>query len=222
MHIIIAGAGQVGRRVTEELTDRGHDVITIDKDEKACDIISMRTGARVIQGDASKIDVLKKARIDKADVCIGLIGRDSANLAFTLLASSFKVPNILVRMIDPSYKEAYIEAGADRALNTVEIYMDSLIMEIERPSIKRVAKLGAGDASIVIIDIPKDSPIKDKKISEIITREDFPTNVVFAGIYRENEFIVPRGNEKIKTKDKVFLTGNSEAIREAAEEMGVE
>lgn len=221
MYIIIAGAGQVGRRVTEELVNRGHDVVVIDTDRDACDIVSMRTGAKVINGDASDIDVLEKAGIRKADVCIGLVGKDSVNLAFTILASSFNVQNILVRMRNPSYKAAYTEAGADKAINTVEIYMDSLLLEIEHPSMKKVADLGAGEASIVIVEIPEDSPVKGMRVAEIIMEEDFPRNCVFAGIYREEVFIIPRGNEKIEARDRVFLSGDSESIREAAEVLGV-
>lgn len=222
MYVIIAGAGLLGRRVIKELIDRGHDVIVLEKDEGAADKASMETGARIIHGDASNISILMKAGIKKADVCIGLIGEDSANLAFTILANAFDVSNILVRMRDPSYKQAYMVAGADRALNTVEIYMDSLLLEIERPSIKRVADIGSGKASIVIIEIPEDSPVQDMRIAEIIMMEDFPQNCVFAGIFREDAFIIPRGNEKIEGGDRVFLSGDSESIREAAEAFGVE
>lgn len=222
MYIIVAGAGHVGQRVTRNLIDRGHDVIVLDNDPEVCDRVSMSTGANVICGDASKIDVLEKSRIDKADVCLGLIGEDSANLAFTILSSSFGVPNILVRTRDPSYRKAYLEAGADRAINTVDVYMDSFMFEIEHPSIERVADLGAGEASIVIIEIPEDSPVKGMRIAEIIMEEDFPKNCVFAGIFREGEFTVPRGNEKIEAEDRVFLSGDSFSIRKAAETMGVE
>lgn len=221
MYIIIAGAGQVGRRVATEFDDRGHDVIAIDIDKEACEKLSMRTGAKVIHGDASDLEMLTDAGIQKADVCIGLIGRDSANLAFTLLASSYNVPNIFVRMRNPSYKKAYIEAGADRALNTTEIYMDSLLMEVEHPSMEKVATLGGGEASIVIVEIPEDSSVKDTRIAEIIMMEDFPENCVFAGIYRNEEFIVPRGKQEIKANDRVFLSGDSESIMQAAEHFGV-
>lgn len=222
LYIIVAGAGLVGRNVTEELMNRGHDVVVIDIEREACDRTSMKTGAKVIHGDASDIEVLRKAGLDRADVCIGLIGRDSANLAFTILANAFEVPNILVRMIDPSYKVAYMVAGADRALNTVDIYMDSFLMEIEHPSMQRVATLGSGEVSIVILEIPENSPVAGMSIAEIIMIDEFPTNCVFAGIFREEEFIAPRGNQEIEAKDRVFLSGDSESIRQAAETMGVE
>lgn len=221
MYVIIAGAGMVGRKITEELIDSGHDVVVVDIDPDVCDMMSVETGAKVINGDASSIDILRKAGVEKADVCLGLLGSDSANLSFTVLSNAFHVENILVRTINPDYREAYLLAGADRALNTVDIYMDSFMMEIEHPSFKRVAYLGAGEASIVIVEVPEDSPVEDMRIAEIIMEEDFPGGCVFAGIFREGEFIVPRGNEEIKGGDRVFLSGDTDSIREAAESLGV-
>lgn len=221
MYVIIAGAGEVGSRIAEKLLEENHDVILIDNDEEICEKRSLDTGAKVVCGDASKIEVLENARIDKADVCLGAIGDDSANLAFTILASSRNVPRILARARDPSYEDAYLEAGADRAINTVDIYMDTFLLEIEHPSIDWVADLGAGEASIVIIEIPDDSPIQNLTINNISSKEEFPDNCVFAGIYREGEFTVPRGQERIFSNDQVFLSGDFDSIRDAAEVLGI-
>ncbi|KXA89475.1 hypothetical protein AKJ40_04535 [candidate division MSBL1 archaeon SCGC-AAA259M10] len=222
MYIIVAGLGMLGMRVIKELSEGRHDVIGVDIDKKVCEKAGARTGAIIVNGDATNLDTLHEANINRADICIGLIGRDSANLAFTSLASAFNVPKILVRMNDPSYKEAYLQTGAEKALNTADIYMDSLVMDIERPSFKEVTELGNGEASVVLIEVPDDSPVLDQSIAEIIMLEDFPANCIFAGVFREEEFIVPRGNQEIRAKDRVFLTGDSESLEKAAKCMGVE
>ncbi len=212
----------VGRNVIKELAKRGHDVISIDKNRDVCERISTSTGAKVIHGNAAELDVLRDAGIENADICIGLIGRDSPNLAFTILSSGFDVEQIIVRMKNPSYKEAYTRAGAHKVLNMVNIYMDSLIMEIEHPSSERVARLGEGKVSIVIVEIPQGSPVEAMSIAEIDKKDKFPETVVFAGIYREGDFIVPRGKERIQEEDRVFLSGDTESIRMATKVLGVE
>lgn len=221
MYVVVAGLGRVGMRAIDELSDRGHDVVGIDIDNEVSEEAGRQTAAVVINGDATNLDVLSEAGINEADICVGLIGSDSANLAFTSLSSAFNVPKIIVRMKDPSYRNAYLQTGADRALNTTEIYMDSLVMEIERPAFKEIATLGDGKASIVIVEIPKDSPVQGKSIGEIIMLEDFPANCLFAGIHRENDFITPRGNEEIMADDRVFLSGDFECLKEAARCLGV-
>lgn len=55
MNIIVAGAGQVGKRVAEELANRNHDITVIDTDEEVCEKLSVSMNARVINGDASDI-----------------------------------------------------------------------------------------------------------------------------------------------------------------------
>jgi len=222
LYVIVAGLGRIGMRAIEVLSNRGYDVVGIDIDKEVSEKAGRKTGAVVINGDATNPDVLIEAGVNNADICIGLIGEESANLAFTSISSAFNVPKILVRMEDPSYKNAYFQSGADTAMNTTEFYMDSLVMEIERPSFKEIATLGDGKASIVIVEIPEGSPVKGKNIGEIIMLEDFPANCLFAGIQREDSFITPKGNQEILAKDRVFLSGNSECLKEAAKCLGVE
>ncbi len=221
MYIVIAGAGQVGRRIADELERRGHETVVIDIDEDVCDEISLKIDSKIIHGDASNIRILEKAGIDNADVCIGLIGDDSSNLAFTILASAFEVPLNLARMKNSLYKTAYRKAGADRTFDMTEIYMDSLIMDIEHPKLETVARLGAGKVSIVVGVVPEESAAIGMSIAEIIMEEEFPAGCVFTGIYRGEEFIFPRGDEKIRGNDKIFLSGDSKSIREAVEYLGV-
>lgn len=211
----------VGKNVVKKLAKRKHDVIAIDSNREVCEEISTSTGAKVVYGDAADRDVLKDAGIERANVCIGLIGKDSANLAFTILSSGFDVDQIIVRMKNPSYKEAYSRAGAHKVLNMVDIYMDSLIMEIEHPSTERVARLGEGKVSIIIAEIPPGSPVEAMNIAEITKKDKFPENIVFAGIYREGDFIAPRGKERILSKDRVFLSGDTESINKATDVLGV-
>ncbi len=220
LRIVVAGIGNIGKDVIENLMERNHEVIAIDNDKDVCERISAKLGAKVVYGDAADLDVLKDARIYEADVCIGLVGSDSINLAFTVQAKGFDVPDILVRMKDPAFREAYKRAGADKILDLVDLYMNSLLIEIEHPSMQKVTELGSGEASIAIVEIPKDSPIKNETIAEIDKKQGFPLKCVFAGIYRKNQFIVPRGNEEIKPKDRVFLSGKYESIEKAAKVLG--
>ena len=46
----------------------------------------------------------------------------------------------------------------------------------------------------------------------------FPHECLIVGIYREeaDEFVVPRGNAKIKAEDQVFLTSPAEGLAKAA------
>lgn len=223
MYITIAGGGMVGRGLAQRLVERRHDVVVIDIDEEVCNLIYRKYGAVSIHGNATDIDVLQRAELSKSDVAVSLMREDSDNLSFSLLANNFGVERVMSRMRDTDYRDAYKAAGVNKIINIVDLYLDQFTLEIEQPQIQRVATLGGGEASIVIMIVPDSSPASGKTIAEITQDKSFPSDCVVAGIYREKEerFIIPRGEKTIEIGDRVFLAAEGEDIRSAANYLGV-
>ncbi len=216
MYIIIAGAGIVGRSMTKILS-KDHDVVVIDPDFESCEKISTKYGAVAIQGDATNINVLRDAGIEKCDYAVGVMGEDSKNLLFALLSKDHDVKEIFVRMRDPDYRHAYELAGATNIGHMVEMMVDKFVLDIENPEIRRVVSLSNGKAEICIITPDERSRIKGMSIKDIAGSADFPHNVVIAGVFDidRNNFIVPRGTTVIGENSQIFLVGPREAIEKA-------
>ncbi len=222
MYIVVAGAGLMGRELIKRLVDNKHDVVAIDVDAEVCNRVYRNYGAVSVNGDATDVDVLEEAEIERADVAVGLMGRDANNLSFALLADSYGANRIFTRMRNSKYEDAYRAAGVTKAINIVNLYLDQFSLEIEQPKLQRAATLGGGEASIVIVEVPENSPGANETIAEITKNKKFPTECVIAGIYREDEFIIPRGNQEILPGDRVFLAAAFSNIRKAAKFLGVE
>ncbi|MCF7876133.1 TrkA family potassium uptake protein [Candidatus Bipolaricaulota bacterium] len=221
MYVLIAGAGLVGRGLARRLVENKHDVVVIDIDEEVCNRVYQDYGAVSVNGDATDVDVLEEAGIKQADVAVALMRRDADNLSFSLLSDNFGVPRIFTRMRNQKYEDAYQAAGVTKVVNIVDLYLDQFTLEIEHPKLQRVATFGGGKASIVVVVVPDDSRGAGKTIAEITQDKDFPEDCVIAGIYREDEFIIPRGNRSIETGDRVFLAAALEDIKGATEYLGV-
>jgi trk system potassium uptake protein TrkA len=222
MYIVIAGIGAVGGGLAAKLAENRHDVVVIELNREICDEFAARHGVVAVHGSATDIGVLEDADIKKADVAIALMGNDADNIAFALLVKHFEVPRIIARMNDSRYRTAYEQAGATNVVNPADIFIDNMILDIEQPSFLRVATLGGGKASVIILKIPKDSKADGKTIAEITREEEFPRDCVVAGIYRTdtNEFIIPRGDRKFKVGDSIFLVADAKDIRKAANYLG--
>jgi len=218
MYIIIAGGGVVGRNLASRLI-RKHDVVVIDKDREVCQQIYSQYGAVTINGLATSISILREAGINKCDAAVAAMPRDADNLSFALLAKSFNVHQILVRMREPDYRSAYRLAGATTIGGITEMIVESFTLDIEQPEIRKVYSLGNGEAEISIITIPEDAFLAGKTVSQIADGREFPDNCVIAGIYdTENDsLIVPRGQKKIHGGNQVFLVGHSDDIEQAAQ-----
>lgn len=90
MYIIIAGGGIAGSNLTKNLVN-DHDVIVIEKDQQVAERVYSRYGAVTVLGNATRIDILKEAGIEKCDVAIAVMRNDADNLSFSLLAKNFGV-----------------------------------------------------------------------------------------------------------------------------------
>lgn len=217
MYIIIAGGGIAGSNLTRNLVKK-HDVIVIEKEQSVAEKIYSRYGAVTVLGNATRIDVLKEAGIEKCDIAIGVMRDDADNLSFSLLAKNFGVDKIMVRMREPEYENAYQMAGATNIAATMELIVEKFILDIEEPDVRKVASLGEGKAEVSILTIPDNSQISGMQISEIVSKENFPENCVIAGIFdkKDDRFIVPRGNRQIYSGNQVFLVASKKDMEKAA------
>ncbi|MCK8825188.1 potassium channel family protein [Fuchsiella alkaliacetigena] len=217
MHIVIAGGGLVGRSLAKKLADK-HDVVVIDLDQEVCERIYSQIGAVSICGNATRIDVLNEAGINRCDVAVAVMRHDADNLAFTLLAKNYGVEKILVRKRDQQYRSAYELAGATNITGSMDLIVDKFMIDIEDPDIKKVMSLSDGKAEISIVTVPEDSNCCGRTVSEVTSSKRFPDDCVFAGIFdkEKDELIIPRGNQQICSGNQVFLVATKKNIEKAA------
>ena len=223
MRVVIAGAGMVGTGLARRLMEGKHDVVVIDADRETCERIYSQLGVSTIHGSATSIAVLEDAEFNRAECAAGTMRADADNLCFAVLARHMKVPQIIVRMRDPAYEEAYKLAGATRVLNIVDLYINQFTWEVEQPSMREVAAFGEGRASIVFVRVPDESRAAGLTIEQIARNADFPTDCVIVGILRADtgQFIIPRGHVTVQAGDRVYLAANTTEIRKAARWLGV-
>jgi len=219
MYIVIAGSGVVGGNLARTLADNRHDVVVVDRDEEVCEEMSALYDVVAINGAATNIKVLEEAGLRKADVAVAALATDADNLAFALLARTFKVPRIIARMDEHQYEEAYRLAGVSRTISVKDLFVGQLVLEIEQPTLQQVAVFAGGNACVVTTLVPDGAAVEGKSVTEVGQDKGFPQNCLIVGIYREatDEFVIPRGNVVLRPADRVFLAGGAKAVRQAAE-----
>lgn len=219
MYIVIAGAGMVGGELARRLVEDKHDVVIIDHDKEVCDKLYSEIGVVAINGDAAQIDILNEADIGKADVVVAAMIGDVDNLACAILAKSLGVPQIIVRMRDPAYEDAYRLAGVTSIVSVIDLMINQMIMEVEQPEVRRIMTIGGGRADIFTVIIPRGAKVAGRRVEDIVKNSKFPSQCVFIAVYNQEteEFAIPRGEQVINEGDEVFLISTAEDIKEAVD-----
>jgi trk system potassium uptake protein TrkA len=219
MYVVVAGGGMVGGGLVRSLLDNKHDVVLIEQHKELCDKMYAETGVVAITGSATSIQALTEAGIRKADVLVAATGSDADNLACAILAKSFEVPKVIVRMRDPAYKNAYIVAGVNSIVRVTDLMVNQIMMDIENPEVRRITTIGGGKADIFMIKVPDGAKVAGKSVMNIVDSRHFPSECTFVAVYdqKTEEFSIPRGKQVINEGNELFLISAAENIKKAVD-----
>jgi trk system potassium uptake protein TrkA len=219
MYIVVAGGGMVGGGLVRSLLDNKHDVVLIERHKELCDKLYAETGVVAITGSATSIQALTEAGIRKADVLVAATGSDADNLACAILAKSFDVPKVVVRMRDPAYKNAYIVAGVHSIIRVTDLMVSQMLMDIENPQVRRITTIGGGKADIFMVKVPEGAKVAGKNVQNIVESRHFPSECVFVAVFdqKTDQFSIPRGKQIINEGNELFMISAAENIKKAVD-----
>ncbi len=113
-YTIIIGCSRLGADLANTLSDKGGNVLIIDKDKDAFRKLSPSFGGLTMAGDGTDLDVLQEARMDKAGVVVVVTNNDNVNVMIAQVAREmFRVEQVIARLYDPERECIYQEFGID-------------------------------------------------------------------------------------------------------------
>jgi len=131
MYVVIAGCGNLGRRLAEAMSSRGYEVVVLDRRASALEALSPEFGGFRHEGDAADASTLARVKLGRADLAVAATDDDNANLFFTQAAKFvFSVPRTLARVHEPAREPVFRRLGietvcptasaADRMMNLID------------------------------------------------------------------------------------------------------
>jgi len=113
-YTIIIGCGRLGANLANTLSDKGDNVLVIDKKKESFRKLAPSFGGLALAGDATDLDVLQEAEISKASVVVAVTNNDNANIMVAQIAREvFKIQHVIARLYDPERECVYRELGID-------------------------------------------------------------------------------------------------------------
>ncbi len=204
MRIGIAGAGNVGRAVAQELLDYGHKVLLIERERQRFEPRTV-PAADWLFADACELSALQEAGAQTCDVMIAATGDDKANLVVGLLAKSeFGVPRVVARINDVDNQWLFSQDwGIDVAVSTPGALAAGVEGAIGVGHLIRLMGLREGHAALTKLTLPQDNPLVGQRVDQL----DLPDNTALVTLLRGNTVLVPRPEDTFQPGDELLLIG---------------
>ncbi len=203
----------MGRSVTRELVENGHDITLIERNPDHVDSEAI-PAAHWRLGDACELSVLESIHLEDFDVVVAATGDDKVNVVLSLLAKTeFAVLRVVARVNDPRNEWLFTDAwGVDVAVSTPRMLASLIEEAVAVGDLVRLMEFRRGRANLVEITLPDDTPWGGKPVRRL----QLPRDVSLVTILRGPRVIVPEGDEPLEGGDELLFV----AAADAEEQLG--
>ncbi len=209
IRIAVAGAGNVGSFVAEDLSAKGHDIVVIEQDPAVIEIVKPELDVSWVKGDACELYTLDAAVLSSCEVVVAATGDDEDNLVISLLAKQeFAVPRVVARVNHPDNEWLFTESwGVDVAVSMPHL-LTSLVEEaVSIGDVVRLLNLEQGKVALLEVTLDEGSPAAGKTIGEL----RLPPDCTIVAIVRERHVVTPGDETPLQVGDEVMALAAPEA-----------
>ena len=202
MKVAVAGAGNVGASIAQELHENGHEILLIERDPKAAAHHRVE-GVPTRIADACELSAMQATGLADYDVVIAATGDDKVNLVVSLLAKTeFAVPRVVARINNPLNEWLFTEAwGVDVAVSTPRLITALVEEAVSVGDLVRLMRFQQGQASLVELTLPEGSPLAGQLVSHLRT----PRDAALVAILRDGKVVLPQPDAPIEGGDELFF-----------------
>ena len=213
MRVIIIGAGKVGYKLAEKLSEEGHEVLVIEQNEDRRKILRENLDVLVSGGNGASPRVLSDAGITHTDLLISVTDQDEVNMLACMVAKRAGVTRTVARVRSPEYvqkDQALFREwmGIDLLINPEMVTALEILQILKTPAALDVEEFAEGLVRLLEVKLRQDSPLANIPLKKLT----LPANTLVVGILRQDNMIIPMGDDVLLPGDHVFFIGEHDAI----------
>ncbi|HET8866624.1 MAG TPA: Trk system potassium transporter TrkA [Gracilimonas sp.] len=216
MKITIIGAGEIGYDLANILSSEKHDVIVLDREKAPLSRVSDSLDVLTVEGNATSVKDLVKAKAGEADILISVTSIDEVNMISGMLGKRLGAKMVIsrIRSNELTDKESPLspsDLGIDVMIHPELSAAEEIAQLLKRSSASDVINLAEGRMQLIGIRLEKDSPLIGKSLNEYAESYSNLTFRVVA-IGRRGRTIIPGGSVKIQSYDQIFVLAATKDI----------
>ena len=217
MRIIIVGAGEVGFHIAQRLSEEGHDVAMIDKDQGQIKRVSENLDVQTLLGSGTSPRLLREGGAAEADMLVAATDSDEINLMSCLMVKPLN--RYLIKVARIRNKEYFHEGelfakgllDIDHVINPQSEMVNTIEDIMEVPGASEVIDFVGGRVKLIGFFVTEDSPLANR---QLLSFSELNGRILVGAVVRGDQVMIPRGKDVIRTGDLVYAVVRNTELRE--------
>jgi trk system potassium uptake protein TrkA len=203
--IMIAGGGNIGKRLAEEL-ENDYQVKLLECDpERAKFLSEVLNKTIVFLGDSADEELLLEENIDQMDVFCAVTNDDEANILSSMLAKQLGAGKVMSLVNRHAYVDLVeSQATIDVAISPQLVTIGALLTHVRRGDVVAVHSLRRGDAEAIEAVAHGDAKTS-RVVGRIVEKIKLPEGATIGAIIRGEEVIMAHHDIRIETDDHLII-----------------
>lgn len=216
MRIIIAGAGDLGFHLSKLLAYEEQDIVLIDQDEEVLAHASNNLDVHAIGGSSTSIKTLEEANVAKADMLIAVTSDQETNFTTCIIGKQLGAKKTIARISNIEFlrqreKLDLRKVGIDEIISPESLAAKEIKRLLKESALTDTFEFEKGMLSLIGITIDEESELFNKTLTEAAYLNP-DNNFTTVAILREDETILPHGENKFKLNDHAYFIAQPDGI----------
>lgn len=222
MKIVIAGAGEVGSHLAKLLSNENQDIILLDGDQDRLDVINDNYNLMTWNGSTSSFETLRDVGVGNADLYIAVTPYETRNITSCAIAKHLGAKKTVARIdnsefLIPANGQVLREIGSDFLIYPEDLAASEINLALSHNWARYWGELHDGNLLLIGVKLHSESPLINHKLKDLpVKTHDFHV----AAIKRNNQTIIPGGNDEILFDDIVYFITTPPFVQEVRELCG--
>ncbi|MBC6411229.1 MAG: Trk system potassium transporter TrkA [Ekhidna sp.] len=226
MRIVIAGAGEMGFYLAKLLVAEEQDIIIIDSDANVLEYVSQHLDVGTVKGSSTSPKTLKEANITKADLLIAVTSIQEVNITTCILGKNLGAKKTISRISNNELLAAREElnlsgVGIDKIISPASLAAREIKRLLKQSALTDTFEFEKGMLSLVGITVDENSELFGKPLTETAYLNP-DHNFTTVAILRNNETIIPHGENKFKEGDHAYFIAQPDGVERVTSLAGKE
>lgn len=222
MRIVISGTGDVGSHLARLLSNEEQEILIIDGNLEKLDILDSKYNLMTVAGNPISFDTQRKANVGQSDLFISVQPSESNNIVACSMAKSLGAKRTVARIenygfMEPHNREFVNRMGVDHLIYPEYLAALQIRTALERPWVRHWFEILNGEIIVVGMRLRSNAPICNMMLKEFSSANH---HFHVSAIRRNQETIIPRGDDVLLADDVLYFTTRYENSDELLEMTG--